>query len=1184
MKRALPLLLCLGMFMFFRLLPAQNTMPVNSASTPHGSMSCQITDLGVDGLILEYQFMPLKIQKQEAAGTDWDRISIDGYSHLQEIGKPALPARFEFVAIPNHAHARVEIVDIQTEVISNIWVHPALQPASDEAGAEEPQFEIDEQFYKSQQLWPAEAVQINEIRKYRGNDLALLQVCPVQYQPAAKKLIRIKEMKVRIVFEQATQFFDAFTPSPLFVAQYPTMVLNGKSVQKALQVQQQASAAISLREENLNYIIITHDKYRAAAEKLANWKRQLGYGVELLSGSNWTTDLVEAELTERYENWEPKPDYFLIIGDNPDVPGHILQEPSANDNYASDLYYACFDGPYDWHPDMAHGRISVTSAEQAMVVVDKIIKYERNPVSDPSFYQKSLHCAYFQHAGGGYAERRFAQTAEELRDYMIDEQGFDVERVFVTDQSVNPMRWNNGYYSAGENLPDYLKKPAFAWDGDASDIRNGIDEGALYVLHRDHGFVGGWGDPYFSTNDVDALNNGDKLPVVMSINCLTGKFYDNECFAERFLRKENGGCVGIFAHAEVSYSGFNDALAMGLFDAIWADPGFEPHFTGSGGNSNPNLPAHDPILTMGDVVTHSLMYMETAWGGYASSRQYTYELFHYHGDPAMKMWTQAPTAITATHADTIYGQTTDEFTISACNEADALATLVVNNELVAKAQLNGGTCTFDLDAIAGDFAVLTLSKVNRIPYVDTLFIAGPPAVHFVLDKDETCDGELAFSDQSVGNPQSWLWNFGDGQTSTEQNPVHLYASNGVYSVQLKVHNEWGVDSLTLIDCIRVERPEVPLVNEVTICNGESTTLQAEGTGVIQWFDEAGNELATGPTYTTPALTQTTYYQVNQTGMRTDYIGRENNGGGSDYSNSFGGLVFDCMAPLVLKSTKVYANSAGVRTFKVVRADFSTVFELEIELEQGEQRVDFNLDVPVENDLKLVCMPGGDLALNMGGNAYPYVLGESMLIKESTFVPDPQKYYYFFYEIEVETNACVSPFEQVPVYVESTPESAFSLNNNDPEITFIDESVDAQSWTWDFGDGYTSTEQNPVHTYTEVGEYQVRLIVSNSCGSDTTTKTLPIYAPGINELQSLKALNIYPNPANEKVYIEFSSLMQQAVFIELVDVSGRVMNQKSWQCDKGAKKLLLMVNQLSKGIYTIRIITKEGVLKKKLVLQ
>ena len=61
------------------------------------------------------------------------------------------------------------------------------------------------------------------------------------------------------------------------------------------------------------------------------------------------------------------------------------------------------------------------------------------------------------------------------------------------------------------------------------------------------------------------------------------------------------------------------------------------------------------------------------------------------------------------------------------------------------------------------------------------------------------------------------------------------------------------------------------------------------------------------------------------------------------------------------------------------------------------------------------------------------------------------------------------------------------------VNFIDKSIGTvNSWNWSFGDGMTSNEQNPSHTYNNLGSYTVTLSVTGPEGSDTVTKTDYIY--------------------------------------------------------------------------------------------
>jgi len=65
--------------------------------------------------------------------------------------------------------------------------------------------------------------------------------------------------------------------------------------------------------------------------------------------------------------------------------------------------------------------------------------------------------------------------------------------------------------------------------------------------------------------------------------------------------------------------------------------------------------------------------------------------------------------------------------------------------------------------------------------------------------------EVTFTDKSTGSPTSWKWSFGDGKTSTEQNPVHTYSKSGKYTVTLTVKNASGTDTETKSRYITVSR-------------------------------------------------------------------------------------------------------------------------------------------------------------------------------------------------------------------------------------------------------------------------------------------------------------------------------------------------------------------------------------------
>ena len=69
-----------------------------------------------------------------------------------------------------------------------------------------------------------------------------------------------------------------------------------------------------------------------------------------------------------------------------------------------------------------------------------------------------------------------------------------------------------------------------------------------------------------------------------------------------------------------------------------------------------------------------------------------------------------------------------------------------------------------------------------------------PIASFIYEDTDTL-AQIRFTDQSAKEPTSWLWDFGDGTSSTEQNPFHTYLTSGTYEVCLRVENRFGADSI-----------------------------------------------------------------------------------------------------------------------------------------------------------------------------------------------------------------------------------------------------------------------------------------------------------------------------------------------------------------------------------------------------
>ncbi len=154
-----------------------------------------------------------------------------------------------------------------------------------------------------------------------------------------------------------------------------------------------------------------------------------------------------------------------------------------------------------------------------------------------------------------------------------------------------------------------------------------------------------------------------------------------------------------------------------------------------------------------------------------------------------------------------------------------------------------------------------------------------------------------------------------------------------------------------------------------------------------------------------------------------------------------------------------------------------------------------------------------------------------------------------------------------------------------------------SYYWNFGDGATSTEQNPIHTYAQSGVYTVSLtIVSDSCTSmmtmtldtDNPMAVGPTGAPnavlGQNSLfsateevnQVFSGITLYPNPTTTQAAVTFESKANTSYTYTILDLNGRVLSTRSARAVTGKNLLPLQTADLNPGLHLLRIQTEQGV--------
>jgi PKD repeat protein len=131
---------------------------------------------------------------------------------------------------------------------------------------------------------------------------------------------------------------------------------------------------------------------------------------------------------------------------------------------------------------------------------------------------------------------------------------------------------------------------------------------------------------------------------------------------------------------------------------------------------------------------------------------------------------------------------------------------------------------------------------------------------------------------------------------------------------------------------------------------------------------------------------------------------------------------------------------------------------------------------------------------------------------------------------------------INITIASSPVAAFSFNTVGGNTTFTNTSLNATGYFWSFGDGVTSTLQNPTHLYTSSGSFNVELIVTNACG-DADTLIQVVGIAGLNDQNVSTTYSVYPNPTKNTIFVAGLPLSLKGEKITLFDISGRKVSEK-----------------------------------------
>lgn len=314
----------------------------------------------------------------------------------------------------------------------------------------------------------------------------------------------------------------------------------------------------------------------------------------------------------------------------------------------------------------------------------------------------------------------------------------------------------------------------------------------------------------------------------------------------------------------------------------------------------------------------------------------------------------------------------------------------------------------------------------------------------------TVGQSVQFTDQSY-RPKSWNWNFGDGETSTLQNPSHIYKTPGTYNVCLTVTNNAGNDahcSYIIVDYAPGNSPFAAFtVSSNSIILGQSIQFTDQSAYTpITWswdFGDGATSTLQNPSHT--------YISI---GTFTVSLTVTNNSG----------------SDAITKSNCITVNPAGSAPLAAFTASSTNIIT-----GQSIQFTDQSLNTPTV------------WSWNFGDGGTSTTQNPSHTFNDAgTYTVTLTATNNFGSDVETKSNyIVVNPAGSAPIAAFTASSTIIAQYQN---VQFTDQSSNSPTtWSWSFGDGGTSTAQNPSHSYNVTGTYTVNLTVTNNFGTDTETK-------------------------------------------------------------------------------------------------
>ncbi len=333
--------------------------------------------------------------------------------------------------------------------------------------------------------------------------------------------------------------------------------------------------------------------------------------------------------------------------------------------------------------------------------------------------------------------------------------------------------------------------------------------------------------------------------------------------------------------------------------------------------------------------------------------------------------------------------------------------------------------------------------------VKTITITTKPTASFTSSNPLSCQVPFTvnFTNNTAGNG-TYLWDFGDSTTSTSPNPSHTYTKPGIYTVTLNAINPTGCDGISIQkDLVQISPPKIRSVSGLPVKGClpftiTPTVVMQTGEPVTSYsWDFGDGNTSSDPnpkhTYTTPGLFSIKLIIRTASGCTDTLVVNNAANVGNKPSAAFSADPLSICANLPVNFTDLSTGNVNEWLWIFDGGTSSTLqHPMHVFSDTGKQTITL-------------------IATSFG-------CSDTLVKKDYIYVIPP-----------------VANFD-----------TSF-LCTDRLTRQFLDGSIDAKTWSWNFGDGGTTTQVSPTHTYAAPGNYLVELIVTNGACADTLAKRIKV---------------------------------------------------------------------------------------------